>query len=118
MPSRKFRGENAQKTANMYVFLEGWHVLELQYGYNWVNEASLFPNLDFICITVSNFFPSGDFSPFQKFLIIKGHKFPTEQFSKLMPKSALYAQQYQFSLVGLVTGSQWWISLTYLWLNS
>ena len=52
------------------------------------------------------FFSTGDFSPFQKFLIIKVGFNTKRQVSKSMPKSALYAQQYQFTLVGLVTGSQ------------
>ena len=42
---------------------------------------------------------------FQKFLIIKVSPKASHLPNQSMPKSALYAQECQFSIVGLVTGS-------------
>ena len=54
-----------------------------------------------------NFFPYRDFSPFQKFLIREDTDGSEVSYYtiNMNAKSALYAQECQFSIVGLVTGS-------------
>ena len=71
-----------------------------------------------MCINVSYFFSSGDLSPFQKFLIkLRGNKLLCIMAANQC-QSALYAQQCQFSIVGLVTGRVMNIINISLWLNS
>ena len=57
----------------------------------------------YMYITISYFNSSGDFSPFQKFLVCEDLT-TTWYINHEWANSALYAQECQFSIVGLVTG--------------